>query len=157
MTQIAVVYATEYGSAEQYARWIGQELGADVYEIHQVYKEKLETYRTVIYGGGLYYGRIKGFSRLKRLYPYFRESNLVVFTVGLTPLDQTKILKNVEESNLSQEMKKKVRVFHLKGRIDYASLKPFHRLFCGKYKEKQPNSLDRSSLQPLIKYVRSLT
>ena len=58
MTQIAVVYATEYGSAEQYARWIGQELGADENEIHQVYKEKLETYRTVIYGGGLYYGRI---------------------------------------------------------------------------------------------------
>ena len=82
MTNIAVVYCSRYGSTKQYAQWLAEDLGADLYDVRRVYKEKLETYDTIVFGGGLYYGVIKGLSRLKRNYASIRESNLVVFAVG---------------------------------------------------------------------------
>ncbi len=90
MTNIAVVYCSRYGSTKQYAQWLAEDLGADLYDVRRVYKEKLETYDTIVFGGGLYYGVIKGLSRLKRNYASIRESNLVVFAVGLTSPENKK-------------------------------------------------------------------
>ena len=73
MTNIAVVYCSRYGSTKQYAQWLAEDLGADLYDVRRVYKEKLETYDTIVFGGGLYYGVIKGLSRLKRNYASIRE------------------------------------------------------------------------------------
>ena len=58
MTNIAVVYCSRYGSTKQYAQWLAEDLGADLYDVRRVYKEKLETYDTIVFGGGLYYGVI---------------------------------------------------------------------------------------------------
>ena len=44
MTNIAVVYCSRYGSTKQYAQWLAEDLGADLYDVRRVYKEKLETY-----------------------------------------------------------------------------------------------------------------
>ena len=109
MTNIAVVYCSRYGSTKQYAQWLAEDLGADLYDVRRVYKEKLETYDTIVFGGGLYYGVIKGLSRLKRNYASIRESNLVVFAVGLTPPENKKLLDNVAQGNLSPAMRKKAR------------------------------------------------
>ena len=43
MTNIAVVYCSRYGSTKQYAQWLAEDLGADLYDVRRVYKEKLET------------------------------------------------------------------------------------------------------------------
>ena len=42
MTNIAVVYCSRYGSTKQYAQWLAEDLGADLYDVRRVYKEKLE-------------------------------------------------------------------------------------------------------------------
>ena len=129
MTNIAVVYCSRYGSTKQYAQWLAEDLGADLYDVRRVYKEKLETYDTIVFGGGLYYGVIKGLSRLKRNYASIRESNLVVFAVGLTPPENKKLLDNVAQGNLSPAMRKKAGFFYLVGSTDYDKLGPFHKLF----------------------------
>ena len=51
MTNIAVVYCSRYGSTKQYAQWLAEDLGADLYDVRRVYKEKLETYDTIVFGG----------------------------------------------------------------------------------------------------------
>lgn len=157
MTNIAVVYYSRYGSTEQYAQWLAQELGADLYDINRVYKEKLETYDTIVFGGGLYYGIIKGLSKLKREYASIKESNLVIFTVGLTSPDNQEMLKNVVQGNLSSPKWKKAKFFYLVGTTDYEKLGPFHKLFMKKYRDKKPQPLDRESLAPIVEYVRSLS
>lgn len=156
MTNIAVVYCSRYGSTKQYAQWLAQDLEADLYEVNHVYKEKLETYDTIVYGGGLYYGIIKGLSKLKRNYASIRESNLVVFAVGLTPPDNQQMLNTVEQSNLTPAMRKKAKFFYLAGSTDYEKLGPFHKLFMKKYRDKKPAPLNRESLAPMAEYVRSL-
>ena len=155
MTNIAVVYCSRYGSTKQYAQWLAEDLGADLYDVRRVYKEKLETYDTIVFGGALYYGVIKGLSRLKRNYASIRESNLVVFAVGLTPPENKKLLDNVAQGNLSPAMRKKAGFFYLVGSTDYDKLGPFHKLFMKKYRGQEPAPLSKESLAPIEEYVRS--
>ena len=155
MTNIAVVYCSRYGSTKQYAQWLAEDLGADLYDVRRGYKEKLETYDTIVFGGGLYYGVIKGLSRLKRNYASIRESNLVVFAVGLTSPENKKLLDNVAQGNLSPAMRKKAEFFYLVGSTDYDKLGPFHKLFMKKYRGQKPTPLSRESLASIEKCVRS--
>lgn len=61
-----VVYASHYGSTEKYARWIAQELKADLYRADQLKAGDLDKYDTVIFGGGLYAGQLNGLGALKK-------------------------------------------------------------------------------------------
>lgn len=155
MTNIAVVYCSRYGSTKQYAQWLAEDLGADLYDANRVYKEKLETYDMIVFGGGLYYGRIKGLSKLKRNYASIRESRLVVLAVGLTPPENKKFLDNVAQRNFSPAMRKNAEFFYLVGAADYDKLSPFHKLLMKKYRGKKPAPLCRESLAPIEEYVRS--
>ena len=132
MTNIAVVYCSRYGSTKQYAQWLAEDLGADLYDVRRVYKEKLETYDTIVF-----------------------ESNLVVFAVGLTPPENKKLLDNVAQGNLSPAMRKKAGFFYLVGSTDYDKLGPFHKLFMKKYRGQEPAPLSKESLAPIEEYVRS--
>lgn len=60
MNKIAVVYASKYGSTKQYAQWIAEELSADLFESNKIPINELKEFDTIIYGGGLYAGTIKG-------------------------------------------------------------------------------------------------
>ena len=35
MTNIAVVYCSRYGSTKQYAQWLAEDLGADLYDVRR--------------------------------------------------------------------------------------------------------------------------
>ena len=52
MSDIAVVYASHYGFTETYARWIAEDLQADLLGSGSV--RDLSRYRCVVFGGGLY-------------------------------------------------------------------------------------------------------
>ena len=56
-----VVYKSKYGTAEQYAKWIAEELGCDVKELGEIKARDLEPYEGIIYGGGVHAGGIEGF------------------------------------------------------------------------------------------------
>ena len=155
MTNIAVVYCSRYGSTKQYAQWLAEDLGADLYDVRRVYKEKLETYDTIVFGGGLYYGVIKGLSRLKRNYASIRESNLVVFAVGLTPPEIKSFWITWRKATFLLPCGRKQDSFYLVGSTDYDKLGPFHKLFMKKYRGQEPAPLSRESLAPIEEYVRS--
>lgn len=60
MNKTAVVFKSKYGSTKKYAQWIAEELSCDIFERKNVKSDDLEAYDTVIYGGGLYAGGVKG-------------------------------------------------------------------------------------------------
>ncbi|MCL2398019.1 MAG: flavodoxin domain-containing protein [Defluviitaleaceae bacterium] len=118
MSKIAVIYKSKYGYTKRYAQWIAQELDAVLLDAVSVKPAQLMDYDIVIYGGGLYAGGIDGIGLVAKN-PC---KALVVFTVGLADpavIDYTDILiKSRLES---------VKVFHLRGGIDYEKLSVVHK------------------------------
>lgn len=172
--KVAVIYKSKYGATKQYAGWIAQALKADLREHGTVKPEQLKDYDAVIYGGGLYASGISGIELVMK-HPC---RNLVVFTVGLgNPLssDYTEILKK----NIPAEQSGNVKVFHLRGDMDYQGLTLIHRgmmairrkMIADKKSAGDCSEEDRlfletygkavdfkaeQTIQPLTAYVRSL-
>jgi menaquinone-dependent protoporphyrinogen IX oxidase len=168
----AVIYASKYGTAKQYAVWIAEELHAVLLEQGQVSPVQLQEFDSVIYGGGLYASGILGVGLVTKN----PSKNLVVFTVGLADpktTDYTHILKK----NFPLESTQPLKVFHLRGGIDYKKLGPVHRTMIamlkrtitGKPDTEQTDEdrafietyggkvdfIDRSTIAPLVEFVRS--
>jgi menaquinone-dependent protoporphyrinogen IX oxidase len=169
----AVIYASKHGTTRQYAAWIAEELHAELSEAGLVSPSKLREFDYVVYGGGLYAGGILGVNRVAKN-PH---KNLVVFTVGLADpqnTDYSHILKKNFPPNAAQPLK----VFHLRGGIDYKKLRIIHRgmmammkktvskkagtdrtsedeIFLETYGSKV-DFTDRSTITPLVEYVSSI-
>ena len=123
MNKIAVVYKSKYGTTKQYAEWIAEELGAPLFEVSSIKPLQLMDYDVVVYGGGLYASGIDGI-KLVTKNPC---KSLVVFTVGLAdPIitDYSAVLAK----NIPSERLPKVKVFHLRGGIDYGKLNLVHKV-----------------------------
>jgi menaquinone-dependent protoporphyrinogen IX oxidase len=85
VSNIAVIYHSKYGSTERYARWIAEELGAPVFDARKFKKKDLALYDTIVYGGGIYAGGIKGIELItKNWYKGLDEKKVIVFAVGIT-------------------------------------------------------------------------
>lgn len=173
MNNIAVVYKSKYGATKQYAQWIAEDLGAKLFESRTVSSVDLQKYNLVIYGGGLYASGIAGVDLVIKN-PI---QNRIIFTVGLAnpeTTDYTEIL----EKNIPPELLGKVKLFHLRGGMDYKKLSPIHRgmmammkkMTIGKKQEKELTEedktfldtyggnvqfADRNTIAPLVEYAKS--
>lgn len=80
-----VVYYSRYGSTERYARWIAEELDADLIPAGKCRFRDLEPYDTIVYGGGIYSGGIRGIELItKNWYKGLNEKRVLCFGVGIT-------------------------------------------------------------------------
>ena len=61
-----VLYTSKYGAAETYARWIAEALGCRVFPLDKFSKKELQGYDTVIYGGGVQAGGIRGLEQFTK-------------------------------------------------------------------------------------------
>ncbi|MGE9875154.1 flavodoxin domain-containing protein [Hornefia butyriciproducens] len=80
-----VVYYSRYGATEKYARWIAEALGADLIPAGKCRLRDLEPYDTIVYGGGIYSGGIRGVELItKNWYKGLSEKRVFCFGVGIT-------------------------------------------------------------------------
>jgi len=174
MSTCAVLYKSKYGTTKQYAQWIAEETGGDIFELPHVTVSNLEKYDTIIVVGGLYAGGMLGFSFFKKNFTALAGKKLIVFSVGAS-FDNKKNTDTIKDANLTTEMREKVAYFHLRGGLDYPAMKVLDRfaMWCmkkmlerkpaaerddetagviGTY-GKQVSFLDRKSLAPLLEAV----
>lgn len=149
-------------------------MGAELLERSAVSPTSLREYDVVVYGGGLYAGGIAGVDLVAK-HPC---PPLVVFTVGLANpamTDYSEILNR----NFSPEQREKLKVFHLRGAMDYGRLGPVHRGMMAMMKKmtidskapeertdedrlmletygKSVDFIEEASIAPLVEYVRGL-
>ena len=86
--KIAVIYKSKYGATKRYAGWIALKLDADLYEVSDIRRKDLKAYDTIIYGGPLYIGKIKGIKFIINNYEYIKDKKLSVFMVGMREFDE---------------------------------------------------------------------
>lgn len=122
-----VIYGSQYGTAERYAKELARRIDSDVTAYEGV--KNIDDYETVIYIGALYAGGVLGmkktFSKLKDT-----DKKIIIATVGVTdPADQeyTGTVKEGIRQQLSEEISNKAKIFHLRGGIDYSRLSFMHK------------------------------
>ena len=123
-----VIYKSEYGFTKKYAEWIAEKLNcncmqADKYDFGTDYK-------TVIFGGGLYAGKINGIKFLVKNYDKIKGKKIVVFTVGVADTKDLENVKNILSSakkQMSEEMFSKIIFFHFRGGMNYEKMSFIHQ------------------------------
>lgn len=118
--KVAVIYKSKYGSTKRYAGWIALKVGADLYEIRDIRSKDLDKYNTIIYGGGIYVGKISGIKFINKNYQRIKDKKIIVFTVGLESSEEN--FKTLLERNFDKEQIENTKVFKLRGAFDYSKL-----------------------------------
>ena len=131
MSKILVMYFSKYGATKKYAEWIGSELNGEILCIKDVNKRNLGNYDAIILGSGLYAGKIQGINILLDNYQILKDKILVIYTCGLA--DYSKI-KNIDairkrlEKEIPENIIKTIKVYYLRGGIDYRKLNLKHKI-----------------------------
>jgi menaquinone-dependent protoporphyrinogen IX oxidase len=146
--KIIVVYKSKYGSAKRYAEWIAEEVHADLFECSKVSLSDLLKYDTIVFGGALYAVGIIGFAIIKNNFRQLKDKNVIVFSVGASP-PRKEALNDIINNNFTEEMKKKVSFFHLRGGFNYSKLNIVDKLLMTllriKIKMQKAEELDEDS------------
>lgn len=163
MKRIAVIYESKYGYTRKYAEWIGEELSCPVFKKKAFRPRDLAQYETVIYGGGLYAGGISGIKFIAKNWEFLFEKKVLIFTCGLADPDNPDNLSNIQrtlETVLTKEMLGHVRLFHLRGGIDYSRLNLVHRFMMSMLRKmllkKDARDLNEEDRQLLDTYGQCL-
>lgn len=181
MDQTLVVFQSKYGATKKYAEWIAKELSCKIENRKNIKLTDLEAYKTIIYGGGLYAGGVSGIDLLTKNFDRLQNKNLILFTCGLadpTDKNNTEHIKSNLNKVLTPQMQDNIKVFHLRGAIDYAKLSPLHKAMMAMLHrmllKKEVDSLraedkemlatygkpvdftDPAAISPIIEYVQGL-
>lgn len=154
-----VVYESVYGHTEQYAQWIAKALACDVRKAEGITDQALEAYDTVIFGGPIYAGRIKGIKWLQEHAKTLAGKRLLLFTTGMTDPANEEAYADVVKQALPADGIQPERVFHLPGGIVQQKLKLGHRLIF-KMVQKMAgengisSEMDQTALTPLVAYLQ---
>ena len=82
-TKTAVVYMSKYGASEKYGKIIAKKLSAHLYDLNNItVNETLRPYSSIIWGGGIYAGKINGLDVLKKNIHALSDKRIIVFSVG---------------------------------------------------------------------------
>lgn len=120
-----VVFSSKYGSTKKYAEWLSDELRCDLKEKKSVSIDELMKYDSIVYGGGLYAGGVNGIDILTKHFNKLKDKNLVLYTCGISDPQKNENTNNIRKNItkvFNDEMIEKIKIFHLRGSIDYSKL-----------------------------------
>lgn len=170
---ILIIYSSKYGTTKTYANWIAESLNSSIYDIKDIKNIDISRYKTIIYGSGLYAGGIAGNNFINNL----KDKNIILFTVGLSNPDTTDYTEIINK-NIKKEILNKIKIFHLRGGINYHKLSLLHKIMMAMLKkfrlDKIPYSeiteedklmletygqeiyfLDKDSITPILNYIEN--
>lgn len=156
-----IVYGSQYGSAEKYAKELAKRLGFECIRFEEA--GDINAYETIVYIGSLYAGGVQGMKKTLKKLNNVESKRIVIVTVGLAdPTDKENILhiRTNMKTQLSAVIFESAKIFHLRGAIDYSKLNFLHKkmmgLLCKKaasLPEEQKNAEVRAMLETYNKQV----
>lgn len=123
-----VIYTSKYGSTEKYANWIAEALDCPAKKLQEVGIQEMNEYDVIIYGGGLYAGRVAGLKKFLSQLGSAEDKRLVLFILGMTNPTETKVYTDAAEQNLPQEWRDCFEVFSLRGDQLFSKMSRMHKL-----------------------------
>lgn len=116
-----VIYRSKTGFTKRYANWIARAADAKLVDTGKVSAGGLMRYDTIVFGGAMYAGGINGISLIKRNLWRYSSKNIVIFTVGVTPV-RPEIVDEIRDKNFTPDEQRHIKFFMLRGGFDYQKL-----------------------------------
>ena len=83
-------------------------------------------YDNIIYCGSLYAGGILGFNFIKKNFDKIKDKKIITVAVGAT-IKKDEAVEEIKNKNFTPEMKDKVKLFLLRGGLNYKKMHIFDR------------------------------
>lgn len=144
MKKAIVIYVSKYGTTEKYARWIADEIGAGVSDVRRVKPLQIFQNDTIIFGGAMLAGNMRGIEYISKNSDMLRGKNLIIFTCGISNPNDAAEMKKIDTAICAKlpEHLQNSKIFHLRGGVDYSKLgfidKTMLGIMCKTLKDK-PN------------------
>lgn len=173
-----ILYHSQYGSTEQYAHWIKEELSSQSDCFDNLKKYDIEEYDLIIVGEGVYAGQLKTPKRLIPIIEKYPDKRFIFFMVGIADMEDQENREKLYH-DLAKAMGpavEKTKVFFLRGVLDYSKLNFKHKTMMWllvNYLKRKPEKdlpkdadqlistygkkvsfIDKNSIKPLIRYAK---
>jgi menaquinone-dependent protoporphyrinogen oxidase len=160
-----IIYKTKYGSTEQYAKWLGEDLGFDVVPVNKV--KRLADYDTVILGSCVRMGRAGIAGWVKRSWSKLADKKLAYYTCsGALPTDP--MLQEYFAKAFPENVRSKLSYFPLNGRFIFGDLNwldsKLMNMAINMTKKTNPEEasamaeeydrVNRDDIKPLVTYIK---
>ncbi len=137
MAKIAVIYKSKRGSTKQYAEWIAEETGADLFDAESCQAADLAGYDTIVFGGWVRAGGIQGLEFVRKNFKSLRDKELIVFAVGLNVHEEA-AQAECREINFAKGLAG-MPCYFFRGAYDPASIKGIEKGIMGMVKRFVPD------------------
>ncbi|WP_173452209.1 flavodoxin domain-containing protein [Eubacterium pyruvativorans] len=175
MKKIAVIYSSKHGAAKQYAEWIAQDTGADLFSADGLKPRDVADYDILVYGGGIYSGGIRNLDFIrKNIRKKFDGKEILCFGVGIT-IDNAANREQADDINFTKQMAD-VPHWYFPGAFDPAKQKGLDRRIVAWVRKMiddgDANSfgatlagyfnhgcdlVDRNRIKPMVERIRALS
>lgn len=115
-----IIYKSKTGFTRQYAQWLSQQLGCEAVPYESRQSVDLTAYDTVIFGGSLHAGAIKGVKWFKQQ-SGLKDKRKIIFAVGAMPAGVDAI-ETTLAGNFTAEERKEYQLFYLPGGLRYEQM-----------------------------------
>lgn len=113
-----VVHASKYGSAQRYAEWIAESLGAEVAASGDVDPERLAAQDVVVFCAAIYGPMLRDCSILRDAMQIGGETRWLLVTVGLSDPALSSKRDELVTSKFDDALRDRMEVAHLRGAMD---------------------------------------
>ncbi len=149
-----VLYGSQYGNAERYAKALAEKIGYEVKSCEDAFD--INAYDNIIYLGGLYAESVRGMKKAFRKAQKIGTKHIAIVAVGLSdPQDETYVqgVKEGMKRQLPEAVAGQAHLFYLRGGIDYARLTFMHKKLLGLLYKKMltiPEEQQNASMKAII-------
>lgn len=171
---ILVVYKSKTGFTKKYSEWISEALNCQTLPLEAVNISEVLKYDIVIFGGGIYASKINGIKFITNNLEALKNTHLIIFATGATPLSATEKVNQFKQTNIPGESN--IPFFYLQSGMNYKNMGIIDKLIMNVLKfalktkknkdsiemgamEAISDSYDNSNLKaidPLINYVKNI-
>lgn len=117
-----IIFKSQYGSTEQYAKWIGEKLRFPVVSEKEFNLNDVSKYGIIVLGTSVHAAAftIKGW--LNKNWLKIKNKKVIIFSVSGAPPEKTEMIKKILNNSISLTIQKKIKYFPLQGRLIFNKL-----------------------------------
>jgi len=151
MSYIAVIYDCKYGGSKTYAKWIADELKADLISKSKVNLHLISSYEIIIFGGEIFLGDISGIDIIVDNFYNIKDKEIIVFTCGHSePYVNKEDIVNNFKNKVKEEIFKGVKLYNFRSSINYKTLSFLDSLMLNRKYKKVLNKKNLNSEEKFL-------
>ena len=121
---ILIVYHSETGFTEKYARWLSEDLDCLAISLDSAKKQNLKEYKKILFGSWMMAGEVHRLKEIQEICP--DEDNCVLFVTGAAPANFTDNFTAIHTALQSLDFD--IKYFYLQSGLNYQKMKFRNRM-----------------------------